>query len=289
MNDKVLLARRAIRAALETRIASGASKAEPLCVFDVAERLGIEVYFCLGNSFGGAYARASNTVLVPSLRPVGRQAFTCAHELGHWYFGHGNRVDRLSELDVGSDDDPDERLANLFAAHLLMPAWAIDAALIVRNWRAYEVNAVQAYTLACQFGVGYETLIQHLRYSLNILPSSVAERLLKTTPKRLRKEILGDDTLRHLVLVDGCWRRVAIDLQVGDIAVIRDNVSLEGACAREIGDCPHGAVIEGSIPGVGFVRSRNTDWAASVRVRRKDFHGRSIYRHLEDPDVHETA
>src|SRR6266481_1055252 len=108
------LARQGLRGALETRRRANASKADPICVYDLAERLGIEVKFCIGNSFGGMYAKASKTVLLPAFRPPGRQAFTCAHELGHWYFGHGSRIDELSDFEQNFPSAPKERLVNIY-------------------------------------------------------------------------------------------------------------------------------------------------------------------------------
>ena len=104
----MLLARRALRGALETRRRVRASTLDPVCVYDLAEQLGIEVKFFAGNSFGGMYVKTSQTILVPSLRPPGRRAFTCAHEIGHWFFGHGTRIDRLGEIGRRSERKPEE-------------------------------------------------------------------------------------------------------------------------------------------------------------------------------------
>lgn len=283
------LARRALRAALETRRRANVDKADPICVFDLAERLGVEVSFSPGNSFGGGYARASRTILVPALRPPGRQAFTCAHELGHWYFEHGNRLEVLAEGDVGGDDDPDEQLANLYAAYLLMPTWVVGRALAERGLVADQLTPVEAYAIACQLGVGFETLIWHLRSSLRLLSRGRADELMGTTPKQLRRDVLGDDRLRHMVIVDAAWRTVAIDLQVGDVAVVAQQVEVDGACAGITGGVALGSVIEGHQPGVALLHSADGSWASSVRVRRKNFRGRSAYRHMEDPDVDELS
>src|ERR1017187_220960 len=128
MNTLIELARQGLRGALETRRRGTKSKSEPICVFDLAESLGVEVKFCPGNSFGGMYAKASRTILVPALRPQGRQAFTCAHELGHWFFEHGTHIDELDDMERERDDHPEERLVNHFASYLLMPPWAVEEA-----------------------------------------------------------------------------------------------------------------------------------------------------------------
>lgn len=94
---------------------------DPLCIYDFAETLGVEVRFVRGESFEGLYARSSTTILVPSLRPRGRQVFACAHELGHWHFKHGTKIEELKFFDLNYNKRSEEYLANLFAAYLLMP------------------------------------------------------------------------------------------------------------------------------------------------------------------------
>jgi hypothetical protein len=270
---------------LETRRRAGKSKSEPVCVFDLAEGLGVEVKFCPGNSLGGMYAKASQTILVPALRPPGRQAFTCAHELGHWVFGHGTRIDEWDDMERDRDDQPEERLVNHFASYLLMPPWAVEAAFAQRRWNPSNCTPTQAYIVAGQLGVGYETLIQHLRWSLRLIPVHHAEELLQTTPKQFRRSVLGYDEARHLVIADHAWSNVAVDLQVGDAAILPESVAVEGSSATVTGAHEMGVVVTARVPGISRAESADGAWAVFVRVSRKDFVGRSTYRFLEDPDV----
>lgn len=285
MNTWTELARQGLRGALETRRRAGKSKSEPVCIFDLTEGLGIEVKFCPGNSLGGMYAKASQTILVPALRPAGRQAFTCGHELGHWFFGHGTRLDEWDDMERDRDDRPEERLVNHFASYLLMPPWAVEDAFARRRWNPGVCTPTQAYIIAGQFGVGYETLIQHLRWSLRLIPAYHAEELLKTTPKQLRRLVLGHDASRHLVIADRAWDSVAVDLQVGDAAILPEGVTLEGSSATVAGAHEMGVVVTGNVPGIARAESADGSWAVFVRVSRRDFVGRSTYRFMEDPDV----
>ena len=279
------LARQGLRGALETRRRAKASKADPICVYDLAEQLDVEVRFCSGNSFGGMYAKASKTVLVPAFRPPGRQAFTCGHELGHWYFGHGSRIDELNDIEQNSASAPKERLANFYGGYLLMPPWAVKDAFARRGWEPGGSSPTQFYAVACQFGVGYETLVQHMRWSLALLTPGRADELLKTSPKQLRQSLLGHDRARHLVLADRAWTKVAVDLQVGDMAILPDGVKLEGKSALVVGKREMGTLVEGLRPGITRAESPEGSWYTFVRVSRKDFVGRSVFRHLEDPDA----
>lgn len=91
-----------------------------------------------------------------------RQRFTCAHELGHWFYraAHTATTDSDTFEFIDSRDsrasqgtDPIERYANGFAAALLMPA---DR---VRKWAKEEPEAL----LAWRFEVSSEAMRLRLR------------------------------------------------------------------------------------------------------------------------------
>jgi Zn-dependent peptidase ImmA (M78 family) len=282
-------ARQALRGALDVRKRVGASVSQAICIFDTAERLGIEVMFRPENSLGGIYNKTAETVLISTRRPPGRQAFTCAHEIGHWYFKHGTGIDEISELERFDGTDPNERLVDIFASYLLMPPWAVREAYVKRKWKIGNCTAIQTYTVAGQLGVGYETLVQHMRFSLNLVSSRQAEELLKNTPKQLRRSILGNDSVSHLVIADNSWSDVALDLRVGDVAILPARASIQGGGLAILGTHELGQLIQASRPGVARAESRDQSWASFIRVSRRDFVGRSLYRHLEDPDFDENA
>jgi len=278
--------RRALRGALEARKRARVARTDPLCVYDVAEKLGPDVKFVAVNSFGGMYVRTSETILVPSLRPPGRQAYTCGHELGHWFFDHGTRVDDISTLDEEMWDDPDERLAHLFSGFLLAPPWTVKDAFKRRVWQPASCSPLQAYTIAVQLGMGYESLVNHLLRSLRLISSSQAKHLSSMTPKKIRSMVLGEDHPGHLVIADRAWRAVPVDLSVGDLAILPDNVGLEGRSVTLQGSLKkYGIIVEGRQPGITRAELKDGSWATFLRVCRKEFEGRNIYRHMEDPDV----
>jgi hypothetical protein len=134
-------------------------------------------------------------------------------------------------------------------------------------------------------GVGYETLIQHLRWSLNLITSARAAVLADTTPKAIRELAIGTVVTKHLVLADAAWVAGNIDLQVGHTALLPADAVLEGTAVEVIGDLPTGRLVQARKPGIARTFLEGTQWAKFVRVSRADFEGRSMYRHLEDPDV----
>lgn len=285
MSDWKALARLALRGALEIRRRGQIPKDAPVCVFDLAERIGLEVRFCAAASFEGMYAKGSSTILVPSLRPPGRQAFSGGHEMGHWYFGHGSRIDELPEFAPDDRNDPDEWVANLFAAYLLMPSWAVVASFQRRGLNSTTCSPSELYAVACELGVGYETLVQHLRWSLRLITSARADELSRSTPKAIREQIIGKVATRHLVVVGTEWIAGNVDLQVGHTALLPAGTVVEGTTVTVVGDVPAGRLVQGQKPGIARAFVEGTSWAKFLRVSRADFEGRSLYRHLEDPDV----
>ena len=163
--------RRAIRLAFSTRRRAGYSLHQAICIYDCAERLGVEVRFLQVPSFEGMYASSgSGLIVVSSMRPPGRQTYTCAHELGHHILGHGSKWDEyLNDWGTSNPRDPNEREAERFAGYLLMPRRAVMAAFAQRAWDPLSCTPEQAYTVAYQLGVGYSTLINQMCWSFGIL------------------------------------------------------------------------------------------------------------------------
>ena len=157
--------------ALQVRRASGCAFWDPVCVYDLATNLGLEVRFFDIPSMEGVYcASAHSTIIVSSLRPPGRQAFTCAHELGHHVFGHGDQYDELVEhRSEARRFDPHEFQADCFAGALLMPKVAVSRGFSLRGWDLATAAPEAFYVVATWLGVGYTTLIYHLRKALGML------------------------------------------------------------------------------------------------------------------------
>src|ERR1051326_3103418 len=259
------IARRGLRGALETRRRAKVAKNDPICIYDMAERLDVEVKFCGGNSFGGMYAKAARTVLVPALRPAGRRAFTCGHELCHWFYGHGEHIDSLDDVQFGHESTPQERLANCYSGYLLMPPWAVMEAFSKRGLKPETASPLELYCIACQFGVGYETIVQHLRWSLEMVDQHRADELLKSSPKQIRESLLGVARTRHLLVVDRHWTNVPVDLQVGEMAILPGKVRLEGSAAHEVERHELGSVIEAVVPGIARTETMDRAWSSFIR------------------------
>lgn len=114
-----------------------------------------------GQGVAGAWVdhpRLGPAVLVNSELTPGRQLFGLAHEFAHVLFDDREP----SGLCLVDDRSESERFADVFAAHFLVPAASLRAALVAlpegRLREAAEVLAVQRL-----FRVGYATLLLRLR------------------------------------------------------------------------------------------------------------------------------
>ena len=291
MSGLVELARQAQRAAAETRRLAGVGRDLPICVFDMAEKLGLEVKFRPETSLEGMYSRGNpSVILVPALRPPGRQAFSCAHELGHHVMGHGTKVDEyLADGRETGRDEPEEGLANSFAAHLLMPVAAVRRAFASRGWDWDASTPEQAFVASCYLGVGYDALINHMHWALRLIGPAQRDKLQRYSPKQLRLSLLGEAIAGQMVLVDNAWVGRCVDLSAGDRAILPAGVRMEGRSIRVLAAGVSRTIVEGVRPGVSRLESGDGAWAVYVRVARRDYVGRNRFRFDEDPDENEPS
>ena len=282
MNDRRSIARVAMSAALRTRLSSGYGLEDAICVYDLAERLGVEIRFMDLPSMEGMYSSGTApTIVISSLRPPGRRAFTCAHELGHHNRGDGMEIDELIERWEEPRFDPKEFSADCFAGALLMPKMAVSRAFAVRGWRIEECSPEQALMVAGYFGVGYSTLIHHLRSALLILPDRQAYSLLRVAPRKAKSLLLGWETQSDVTVVDRHWTGRPIDVEVGSHILVLGGALFEGSCLEPCADVEQGRLFRADQPGIGRLETGGT-WSSFIRVSRRNYVGRALYRHWEE-------
>jgi Zn-dependent peptidase ImmA (M78 family) len=106
----------------------------PIVPEDFARRLGLKVERIEGLGTKSGYLDAENRkICVNSSDVPERQRFTIAHELGHFCLEHGSSLRDTTMTNWFLVNPVHERLANEFAAELLMPAIAIKAMIEVRK------------------------------------------------------------------------------------------------------------------------------------------------------------
>lgn len=284
--DRRTLANRAMLASIEARTRGGFGLQSPLCPYALCRGSGIQVRFT-DISMEGMYQRGLKPrIHLSSLRPLARRAFTCMHEFGHHVFGHGSTIDQLQEgAGVNSWDNPEEFLVDVFAGFVMMPTLGLRHALARRGWLAQELTPIQAFQIACEFGVGYSTLVTHMAYTLRMIPESRVTKLRRANPKSIRAAILAQSSERPLACVDEHWDAPALDVEVGATVLLPVDTSVPVGTLVEIGERPGSRLFEATAPGVvrlGRIRARKT---LDVRISPARFVGLAEFRHLEaDPD-----
>lgn len=277
------LVQEALDKSLEVREEAGITFGVPLNVYDLCERLTPKVRVRFADySMEGCYFRSGRPLIeVSALRPIGRRVFNTAHELGHHVFGHGSRIDELQDEDRPEpQDDPEEILANAFARSLLMPRIGLRRAFKSRGWPIGSPTAEQVFVVACHFGVGYLTLVNHLAYGLREISSSMASTLSRVRLPAIRQSLLGSRGSDRLWVADRFYSMPTLDTEVGTTLLLPPGSRPEFPHLERVGDLTVGTVYQAVRPGMTRVEA-DGGWAVMVRISRHQYSGWSTNRHLE--------
>jgi len=104
----------------------------------------------------------SSFLLINCALPKGRQAFTICHELYHLFIQKDFKVEVISNA-KGNDRDDNEKLADAFAAELLMPEKGIQELLLKENYINKKVELDQIVKLEQYFQVSRQSMCYRLR------------------------------------------------------------------------------------------------------------------------------
>jgi len=276
----------AAKKAEKIRIQLGKNSFDPLSIFDVCQSLDVTVRFCDINMEGMYISQTSGkfpTILLSNQRPMPRRVYNCAHELGHHVFGHGSRIDMLSDHKTGTPSyNPEERLVDTFAGILLMPIASIHAEFKRRGWNLATATQLNYYNISCFFGVGYQTLVKHCLLN-DLISEGKANSLLKTTPAKLLKSIDGMAlTPAPFKIIDGLSAPKTIDLEVNNYLFLPTGTSIEGDHLQPLSNSSVGEIFVAQKPGVIRVNNTKYDFGAFVRIQNNNYVGLAENRHLEN-------
>ena len=257
----------------------------PIDPIHIAEQLRCNVVFKSLPTLEGMYSpEPSPVIILGSERPIGRRAFTCAHELGHHVYKHGLKADELAVKAFDAISDEKEYIADLFASLLLMPPPAIIKAIKDREIDINSIDHHDIFALSSYFGVGYATIISHLRWTLKLLSHNQYEQFKKISVKSIKEEfsVMPEN---NLIIVDANWSGKTIDLEIGDSAILPANVDFDNATSLMISNLPNNKIkIIPTKQGIFRTHSQNNNWATFIRVSRKKYEGISKYRFLPDEE-----
>ena len=231
----------------------------------------------------GMYQRGTPPrIHLSARRPLPRRTYNCAHELAHHVFGHGSSIDELRE-DAKQNpwEDPKEFLADVFAGFILMPTMGMRRAFAMRGWVPETTTATQMFIIACEFGVGYRTLLTHLSISLNMISREFATKLKRISPRSLRADILGVSTPEPLIAADHYHARPTLDAEVGMLMLLPKGTEMKGAVLNHEHDLTTGRLFRAVRPGIAQVIADRVGWSAFVRVAPEAYVGLAQFRHLE--------
>jgi len=286
MERRKNLAREGLTEALRLRLHHNIELHEAICPYDLAEKLGVRVYFDNSMpSMEAAYVNSNpSKIIVTSLRPIGRMAYSCAHEIGHHVFGHGSHIDEVKEQTRKTKKDSDEFLAEVFAAFLLMPKLAVNYGFSKRKWSCPDCTPRQVFIVASWLGVGYTTLVTHMCHTLRLITTVKAKELLKVSPGRIKQELVGKRSLKNVFWIDKHWVGRPIDVCVGDLIITEETLELERHIAEPVSLRLTEQAFLALHPGIGRLHTHDESCAMFVRVSRQEYKGWGRYRHLEDPE-----
>jgi hypothetical protein len=265
-----------MKKALRLRARFGYAVDHAVCPVDIAQRLGVDVWFRPIPSLEGMYSADRGAIIINALRPAGRRRYTTGHELGHHLHGHGTSFDAEGDLVADTDE---EFIANNFARALLMPKLAVVSAFTRRGWSPRTATAVQAFVVAQDLGVGFTSLLDHMSLTQRLLDRATAQQFAKVRLAKIRAHFLADEVQHDLVPIDEHWGTRPADLEVGDVVVTTAGARFEGSCMEQRKGGLHATTAgEGELIVPGRVES------IRVRVSPRHFAGLARFRHLEEAD-----
>lgn len=197
-------------------------------VFSMCEDLGLWLTFMPLDGLLGAFVpEGSGGVLITDQRPIRVQRYTAAHELGHWRLEHGHGLALDGEEHVFGATPPErERLAQVFAANLLMPPpFVLSMLSRIGIGDHGPIAPRDAYFVAREAGVSYEAAVRQLTNlqvitateATSLLPPNVRPLAVKSALAGGRRPVYG---YADVWPVDEAWNDQLISLRADDEVVL---------------------------------------------------------------------
>ncbi|MBP5693778.1 MAG: ImmA/IrrE family metallo-endopeptidase [Bacteroidales bacterium] len=173
--------------AAQFRSKLGLGLTEPICIKSLLMKLGVTAVFRpLSESSYGIGCKSSGNkmfILVNSNTTIGRQNFTIAHELYHFFFDEHPAPHMCSQY----CNSITERNANRFASSLLMPREGILSMVCKEEVESRKVSLATVLRLENYFEVSRSALLFRLK-DIELIDSKRKEELRKLPIKESAKD-----------------------------------------------------------------------------------------------------
>jgi Zn-dependent peptidase ImmA (M78 family) len=282
--DRDALVYDASQEAADARDDAGMNQDAPIAIFDITPKLGADVLFA-DIDMEGIYERSfAPRVILSPYRPLVRRAFNCAHELGHHRYGHGSTIHELKSVHENKrpSEIPEEIAANAFAGFFMMPALGIERALHRRKTTSRAVSPFELYAIACDFGVGYKTLVTHLGYGLREIGESRKRELEKWKVQDLRRQVLGYAESSPLIVLDELSETSTVEIEVQSAILVPTHTKLFNNVLLFERQVRSRKLYRAVRQGYTSIEIANRP--IEIRVMPKRYLGWAQYRYMEDPD-----
>ena len=155
----------------------GEDESSPTDIFSLVQTIEnlTLVFYPLGSNISGACFsnQLSSLIVVNSDMSLGRQRFSLAHELYHYYFDEdSDSIICSSEIGRGNDK---EKRADQFASYFLMPSAALYAAITkCKKNSANKLSLNDIIRLEQYFGISHQAMLIRLQNESYLTSTDVA-------------------------------------------------------------------------------------------------------------------
>lgn len=151
--------------AVEFRRRFDLGQADPIRIDSLLNKLDLLTVFAeMSSDFSGMAARFGNDsfLLINCSVPKGRQIFTICHELYHLFIQDGFEFEVIADSKKGVKKTDNEKLADAFAAELLMPEKGIQELLLKQNYLGKKIELDHIVKLEQYFQVSRQSMVYRL-------------------------------------------------------------------------------------------------------------------------------
>ena len=270
----------AIKKASQIRLSLGYNLYQPINIYDVCAKLGVEVQLVDVNMEGLYISNGElPRILLSNQRPATRSVFTCAHELGHHLFNHGFKIDIIIDQNL-FDTNIEEKQVDTFAAHFLMPVLGISSQFIKRKITPENASELEYFKISSAFGVGYETVVMHC-YLNTLITESKKVNLLKYTPAKILKDYyIKEDSKHPFKIIDEKSLFMPIDLEVDSFLILPKSFDVDDNYLKFFAENKTENIYKTVKTGISNIYFENQ--GCFVRIQPKNYIGYTEYRHLEN-------